>query len=195
MTEKRPFSVWPVPVAWPNVTCPIWWLRITAVLSVPLKIYSFDNIPQCPVSPEAPINHSSLPTHMQTTLTLAMCAEAHTQKRHFSTHNSQYTPAVWMAMGSCPALFIGVDGFGLLLGETSSVPTGYPLLLVPVSLFIPVLKLSLMKSVHPYSRWRVKSSGKPSDYGAASLEGQSYSDKLDPLTSHLSTTVFQIILN
>lgn len=84
-----------------------------------------------------------------------------------------------MATGSCPALFVGVDGFGLLLGETSSVPTGYPLLLVPVGLFIPTLKPSLMKSVHPYSRWCVKISGRPSDDGAASLEGQSYSDKLD----------------
>lgn len=103
-------------------------------------------------------------------------------------HIHTASPAMRMATGSSPALFIGVDGSGLVLGETSSGPVswqGDPSLLVPVSLFIPMLRSSLRKSLHPDPRWRVRIAGEPSDYGAASLEGLSHSGW------NLSTTVFQ----
>lgn len=63
-TETCLLIVWPVPVAWSVMTCQVWQLRITAVLSVPVRIHSFDNMPQCPESPEAPINYSSLHIHI-----------------------------------------------------------------------------------------------------------------------------------
>lgn len=64
-TETCLLIVWPVPVAWSVVTCPAWQLRIKAVMSVPVRIHSFDNMPQCPESPEAPINYSSLHIHIR----------------------------------------------------------------------------------------------------------------------------------
>lgn len=97
---------------------------------------------------------------------------------YMHAHIHTASPAMRMATGSSPALFIGVDGSGLVLGETSSGPVswqGDPSLLVPVSLFIPMLRSSLRKSLHPDPRWRVRIAGEPSDYGAASLEGLSHS--------------------
>lgn len=83
-----------------------------------------------------------------------------------------------MATGSSPALFMGVDESGPVVGETSSGPVSWQgglLLLVPVSLLIPLLRSLLRKSLHPDPRWHVRLAGKPSDYGAASLQGLSRS--------------------
>lgn len=49
-------------------------IALTSVLSVLVRIHSFGNMPQCPVSPKAPINNS---THMQTTFTPAIAGHTH----------------------------------------------------------------------------------------------------------------------
>lgn len=165
---------------------------VTVVMIVAVKIHTFKNM--FLVSPEAPINYSSLQMHIYRPYSHLRLQHMHTYTHTKPpVHHPLPTPAMRMTTGTFPALFMGVDGSGLALGETSSGPVSWqrvPLLLVPVSLFISMPRSSLRKSLHPDPRWHFRITGGHSDCGAASLEGVSQSGRAGPSF----ITIFQEIL-
>lgn len=165
---------------------------VAVVVIVPVKIHTFKNM--FPVSPEAPISYSSLQMHIYRPYSHLRLQHMHTYTHTKPpVHHPLPTPAMRMTTGTFPALFMEVDGSGLALGETSSGPVSWQrvlLLLVPVSLFISMLRSSLRKSLHPDPRWHFRITGGHSDCGAASLEGVSQSGRAGPSF----ITIFQEIL-